>query len=340
MAIAGIYYDGQSARRHVVTIDYRDQCLSIRGETVERTVERGAFVVPPPLGNTPRLIVFPDGARCESTELTRFDALLGDTVDAAANVHRLEAHWRYALSALAITVALVVTGYLWGLPRVAERVAEKLPDSLLTTIDERFFATVDDRLLKPSKLHAERQLALRERIGTLRLPGGMANDGAKVHFRRAELGANAFALPGGSIVILDDLVELAANDEEIVAVVAHEIGHVVERHALRQTLQASVVGLALAWYVGDVSNLLAIAPASLLETRYSRDFERQADAFAARVLSASGIPASRLADMLDKLERAHGGKEPVERPGGRQGADFLSTHPNTAERIRKLRASP
>lgn len=340
MAVAGIYYDGHSARRHVVAIDYRDGRLSIRGETIERAFERGAFVVPPPLGNTPRLIVFPDGARCESTDSASFDALLAGAVEAVANVHRLEAHWRYALTALFITVALVVAAYVWGLPWVAERVADRLPDGLLTTIDQRFFAAVDDRLLKPSKLRLERQVALRAHIGTLRLPGGKANDGAKVHFRRAELGANAFALPGGGIVILDELVDLADDDEEIVAVVAHEIGHVVDRHALRQMLQASAVGLALAWYVGDVSNLLAIAPASLLETRYSRDFERQADAFAARVLRASGIPASRLADMLEKLERAHGGEAPVERPGGTQSADFLSTHPNSAERIRALRAAP
>ena len=136
------------------------------------------------------------------------------------------------------------------------------------------------------------------------------------------------------MVVLDEIVNLSSDDDEILAVLAHEMGHVAERHALRQMLQASVVGLAMTWYVGDISTLLAAAPTTLLETRYSRDFERRADAFGARMLKLNGISPGRLADILEKLEHAHARKG--EAPGG-SAMDYLSTHPNTAERIRTLR---
>jgi Zn-dependent protease with chaperone function len=151
------------------------------------------------------------------------------------------------------------------------------------------------------------------------------------------LGANAFALPGGSIVVLDELVSLADNDQEILAVLAHEMGHISEKHALRQMLQASVVGLAMAWYIGDVSSLLAAAPTVLLQTRYSRDFERNADTFAAEMLRANGIPASRLADILQKLEAAHQTETTQISAKSAKAMDYLSSHPNTEERIDRLR---
>jgi predicted Zn-dependent protease len=148
------------------------------------------------------------------------------------------------------------------------------------------------------------------------------------------LGPNAFALPGGSVLVLDEIVELSDDDDEIIGVLAHEMGHVTERHAVRQMLQGSAVTLAMLWYVGDVSNLLATAPSTLLETRYSRDFERRADAFAMRMLTLNGIPSTRLADMLGLLEQAHKQRSAAEKT---DWPDYLSTHPNTQERIGALR---
>jgi Zn-dependent protease with chaperone function len=119
-------------------------------------------------------------------------------------------------------------------------------------------------------------------------------------------------------------------------VLAHELGHVSERHPMRQLLQGSVVALAMTWYLGDISSLLATAPTLLLQTNYSRNFERRADHFAAGLLRANGIKATRLADILAKLEASHGAAQHA----GKQQThitDFLSSHPDTDERIRSLR---
>lgn len=334
MTVTGSYFNGVSARRHTVSLSFRDGLLWLHGEEIERSASPGELKLPGHLGNTPRLILFADGARCEIADHAGFEQLLATAGIAPSLVGHLESRWHYALGALAVTLALVAATYYWGLPYAADKVAWRVPAPVMAMMDKQFMATFDHRLLEPSKLSRERQQVITSRLHKLRLPAG-ASQPTQVLFRSSPaVGPNAFALPGGTVVVLDEMIALSSDDDEILAVLAHEIGHVAERHALRQMLQASVVGLAMAWYVGDISSVLAAAPATLLETRYSRDFERRADTFGGNTLELNGISASRLADILEKIERAHSGSSHT---GDSDAMDYLSTHPNTAARIRALR---
>jgi predicted Zn-dependent protease len=133
--------------------------------------------------------------------------------------------------------------------------------------------------------------------------------------------------------VTDALVALARNDEELVAVLAHEAGHVARRHGLRQLFQNSLVALAVTWLVGDVSAIVAAAPTALLQAKYSRDLEREADSYALVTLRVNGIATEHFAAMLERLEDsgAEGG-------GITTGAlDYLSSHPVTSERIERVR---
>jgi Zn-dependent protease with chaperone function len=102
-----------------------------------------------------------------------------------------------------------------------------------------------------------------------------------------------------------------------------------------------VVGLFVTWYLGDVSSLLTAVPAALLEARYSRDHEREADEYAARMLRHNAMSPELLVTMLGRLERAHGAEEgePKAEDAARDRGlpEYLSTHPATAERIEALR---
>jgi Zn-dependent protease with chaperone function len=338
MEVAGFYFDGKSARRHTVTLELQGNVLHVRGDVIERSDAFSDIKVPAPLGGTVRLVLFVDGARCEVPDRVAFDAMLQSAGHAPSLVARMEARWTYAVASLLVTLAVIAAAYVWGLPYAAKAAAERMPGNVLTLMDGQFLKTFDGRMLHPSKLSLARQQALVSRLRAMRWPEDAAKP-ERILFRSSPLiGPNAFALPGGTVVMLDELVALSQNDDEILAVLAHEMGHVSERHALRQMLQASVVGLAMAWYVGDVSTILAAAPSALLETRYSRDFERRADDFAARTLALNGIPASRLGDMLAKLEEAYAGKQQDKQKGQEANwMDYLSTHPATEERIRALR---
>jgi len=127
----------------------------------------------------------------------------------------------------------------------------------------------------------------------------------RVQFRGGgDIGANAFALPDGTVVFTDEIVHLAHNDDELLAVFAHEIGHVKYRHGLRATIQGSVLSFAVGMLVGDVSaaaDMLAALPLLLTTSSYSRDFEREADANSLVFLDAHNIPRHSFIDLMERL---------------------------------------
>src|SRR5690606_4047665 len=132
----------------------------------------------------------------------------------------------------------------------------------------------------------------------------------RIEFRRGgDFGANALALPHGALVVTDELVFLLEDDRELLGVLAHEIGHVVHRHALRSVLQNSAVFVVIALVTGDVSSgavLGGALPAFLLQRRFSRAFEREADAHALATLRAAKIPPQHFAEALERLGGEHG----------------------------------
>jgi Zn-dependent protease with chaperone function len=142
------------------------------------------------------------------------------------------------------------------------------------------------------------------------------------------LGPNAAALPSGVIILTDDLVRLARDDREIVGVLAHEAGHVEGRHGLRLLIRAFAFDTMVGLLFGDYSAVAAGASSALVQARYSRDFERDADAFAAAALRARGISPAVLADILGRLEQDALGRRKGPRP---PLLDYLGTHPATAE---------
>jgi predicted Zn-dependent protease len=99
------------------------------------------------------------------------------------------------------------------------------------------------------------------------------------------MGSNAFALPGGLIVVADKLVDLCKSDTKfITAVLAHVMGHLHYRHGMVLLTQVSARGTVASVVWGDFSGMLASISVLLRTAAYSRDAERQADAFAAKVL--------------------------------------------------------
>ena len=332
--IAVDYYDGHSARRNRAHLDFVDGHWRLRGDFGERRLPHAEATISEPLGNASRSLRWPDGAHCEISDHAGFERLLQAAGLRASPVVVLQSRWLWAIAAVAGFVAIAVFAYASVLPWAAEQVARRIPDSAIDGLSREILESMDQHLLQPSKLDEERQQALRERFSAL-APTGSAVDLQRIHFRASKrLPPNAFALPGGDIVVFDSLVELGASDDEVVAVLAHEAGHVARRHGLRQMLQTTVVSTVVTVYFGDISALASGVGALLLESRYSREFEREADDYAADALLAAGKSPELLATMLEKLERGRRGKA----AGSAPAADLLATHPDTAERAAALRA--
>ncbi len=230
-----------------------------------------------------------------------------------------------------------------GVPKLAEYVAKVTPPSMETRLGEQVLKGLDHRFgyFSTSNIEKKRQnkigLALETLCGVNPCPD------YQLHFRDGGLiGANALALPGGMMVVTDGLIEIAKNDDEIIAVLAHELGHIKQRHAFRQSIQGTLSGLVLAAITGDVSSLGSGLPAALMQMRYSRGHELEADAFALAALQQSCLPPRAFADILFRLQNQHIGSDEKKSKGkkGKQKeaynpiSDMLSTHPNTLERIK------
>lgn len=336
MRVTANYYDGLNARRYSVELELQNGLLLLHGENIRHELKPEQYKISNRLGSSPRVLLLNNGARCEISDSVAFEQLLAQLNHQPSLVAHLELSWHFVLAIALITLALLTSGYFFGLPLAAEKIAYRISDNTLVLIDKQLIKSIDDELMQPSKLAPARQQAILKRLQMLKLPSNGVKP-RQLLFRASPLiGANAFTLPGGTIIVLDELVMLSKNDAEIIAVLAHELGHVTERHALRQILQASVVGVMVGWLVGDISSIIAIAPATLLETRYSRDFERRADNFAAEVLKLNSIPPRRLFDILKRLEQDRSLAISEET---QHLTDFFSTHPATSERERILSES-
>lgn len=178
------------------------------------------------------------------------------------------------------------------------------------------------------------------------LLGALAGSRHQYHFEIVnESSSNAFALPGGFVVIHSGLILNAENAEELLGVLAHEITHAEQQHGVRNLIAGSGVYLIVSAMFGDVHGLLATlantAPL-LLTQSYSRDFEREADTQGFRLLQSAHIDPRGLASFFEHLiteEKKQLAKIENEkaRDAIQEGVKFLSTHPATDERVRYLR---
>ncbi len=151
---------------------------------------------------------------------------------------------------------------------------------------------------------------------------------------------NAFAIPGGHVVIHSALILTADSPEEIAGVLAHEIAHVTRKHSLRQVISGGGVFLLLQAFFGDITGLLAVIAdngAVLLTRSFSRDYERDADDIGWAHLLDANIDPEGAIRFFEKLKKIEDDMNDGVGPDLRKPLAFLSTHPATSERIARLR---
>lgn len=257
--------------------------------------------------------------------------VIADPALAAAVRARLPAAWRprarlaAALAAAALGVVAAGYGVLWLLPPVA---GPLIPDAWAATLGR----TVLRGLAGDRPFCAGPGLADLERLGQGLAAAAEAPDGPPLHLHVIAMRApNAFALPGGIVVVTSGLIERAPGPDAVAGVLAHELGHVTLNHpeqAVVGMLGAQALGLVLSVGAGDAGTALD-AGLLLAVLRHSREQEQAADAIGLRLLRARGIGGAGLATLLRRLDDQDGG-----------GPMLLSTHPGTAERAEAASTLP
>lgn len=142
---------------------------------------------------------------------------------------------------------------------------------------------------------------------------------------------NAFASPGGYVLVTRGALALMETEAELAGVLAHEVSHVDEKHVLDEIRRSSVIEQARdeADIEGPLLDRLAEAGSTLLFTGLSREDELEADSLGVIYAEATGYRSRGLLDFLDRLRR----REAAEEGGLRE---WIATHPSTPERVAAL----
>lgn len=235
--------------------------------------------------------------------------------------------FRLALAIGGIVLFLPVFFLLWfwlNADRFSQWAADKISVEQEIRLGEMAFRQMQGRLqLLPENSVADQVV---ERIG-VRLTVGSRYP-YRFHVAR-DPAVNAFALPGGHVVVNSGLLKAADNADQVAGVLAHEASHVERRHALRNMIHAlglrAVMAVALGDFAGGVWGDMA---GELADLSYSRELEQEADLEGLRLLRKAGLPAAGMAEFFEKMAAAEG-----------QGIDLLSSHPASRERLETLRAA-
>ncbi|MEM9385217.1 MAG: M48 family metallopeptidase [Pseudomonadota bacterium] len=260
------------------------------------------------------LNALPEALRADQRELQRFD-------------ERQAVKRRAGLAGVALMIALpllLLLAFVLHIDALVTVIVDRIPISQELALTRGFIEKFD----ADPKL---RRTGNRHRVISVVLERLLEHDAAYDYtlYIANDPQINAYALPGGVIVVNDGLLDAAANVGEVAGVLAHEIQHVELRHGLRSVVKQSGLALVIALMAGDASGTLAGEVGQrLIGLRFSRDAERQADQTGFdRLVSVEADPAG-MASFFDTLAREEGTGQ----------AEFLSTHPASEQRAAALRA--
>jgi beta-barrel assembly-enhancing protease len=236
-------------------------------------------------------------------------------------------HSPYRLLAELSAVVALIGALLWGLFSAAQWATSLLVPLVPAEVDRLIGEQAYSQLALTQKMCGNPELAryLAEIHKPLLAVARAEYDFEIVIVESDEV--NAFALPGGTLIVNTALVTEAGNGEAIAGVLAHEMAHVTRRHSLKRALRQLGIGALVSMVFGGTGlDMPAAVISGLGSTQYDRSEESEADVVGLEWLAAAGIDSRGLAEFLGKLERQ-----------GPQLPTFLSSHPDPGDRVEEIR---
>ncbi len=231
-------------------------------------------------------------------------------------------------------LASVILIYLYGVPLLSNQIVTLIPADAETRLGDAVVEQVAEALAEQGGLEicdTDPQSLANQAISRF---AEAAVEGTGTPFRpnvqvvRNSI-PNAFALPGGRAYYFSGLLEITESPDEFAGVLAHELGHVVHRHGMQSIISTAGSGLLVGFVLGDVTGISVAAAvgSALINSGFSRDSERQADAFAASAAQRIGFRPSAFAELLARIS---------DDDSFSRAMALLSTHPLNAERQQAL----
>lgn len=283
------------------------------------------------VGRIPRRITFANGSLFETEDNDAVDLWLRSH-RRVGFVHELE---RFHPRLIGVVLAIFLLAgliYRFAVPALVEVAVLVTPPVVTQWMASGTLLSLDRTVFSESDLPETKRREISDAFASVAAVSARGVEGYKLNFRRGgPIGPNAFALPDGSLVITDELVELAAGDlDMITGVLAHEIGHVEREHSLRQLYRAAGTAGLIMLIAGDIGSAgedIMTNGAALLALSYSRDAESEADRVSVELMTKAGRDPAAINRFFRLIEEKYAMQD---------DSSFLSTHPGTGERRKAI----
>ncbi|HYG21216.1 MAG TPA: M48 family metallopeptidase [Verrucomicrobiae bacterium] len=291
-------------------------------------------------GVSGEVVFFKHPARPQTVIHTRERAILAHPLLAnrsdLATQNRNDRRRRRTLLTVALTIALLFVATIVVLIASKDRIVSGIADSIPVEWEVKFGDQAFASLISGKREITDPAIQQQLKLITAPLLEGVKDAPYSFRFHIIEDPTlNAFAVPGGHVVIHTGLLLASDAPEEVAGVLAHEIAHVTRRHGFRNVISTLGLYQLVQLVVGDASGIIAVLASNstfLLERKFSRDFEREADDAGWDYLMHANIRPDGMIEFFRKMR-----KEETKAAGADSGAmALMSTHPATAERIANL----
>ncbi|WP_169733424.1 M48 family metallopeptidase [Sulfurospirillum arcachonense] len=304
-----------------------DGNVHIKGKDLSLHVKLNELSISDRLANIPRIMEKEDQFTLEISDNDKVDEYLQKHTKKSNIVHLLESKMKYSVIFL-FTIVFLLYGYFFhGTHFIASIIAPVVPKSYVKYIGEKSFEYIDENLLFNSRLSKNQKKLVQNSFNRIN-----KQKEYKLFIRSSSkwIGANALALPNGYIIITDEMAELTNfNQDALTGIFAHEIAHIDKKHSLKNIVQTSLSSIVIFLFSGDITDGVATISSALLYSKYSREFEEEADNEAIKTLNKLHISTIPLANTFKKIAKEHN--------VSKDENSYFSSHPSLFKRAKKLR---
>ena len=331
-----MFYPAGSARCLLVQLEFSAEEVRMRNANNEvlHTIPLSQLNPTPKLAATRREVMLPNIGLLSFEPTPELDSLIYSSGKKQWASTLESSYQGIAISLLLVPLCLFIV-FKYIIPLAAERFAEVIPYSAINLASIHTLKALDQGMLQPSELTLSEQQTIQSKWQ--RTVSQLTFDNAyyTLRFRKSEsLGANAFALPNGTIVVTDEFIQLIESRQDLLqAVLLHEIGHVEHHHSMRLISQSLFSSLVIDYFFTDVSGLIdafAGISTTLVQNQFSSELEWEADNFALKQMKTAALDTEAFALALEKLMKTIPKESNVD--------SWLQTHPLLRKRIANARA--
>jgi predicted Zn-dependent protease len=224
---------------------------------------------------------------------------------------------------VAVCIVLILLSYFIFIPYTAEYIASKFPPSYETELGEKIF----NEMSVDFDIDEEKSKAANDFFKSLKIS---SNYPIKITVVNSPI-KNAFALPGGHIVVYDEILQSMNSEDEFAALLCHEYSHVALKHTTRSLFRSLGTYMVLSIVLSDVNGIAGVLIENAHNVKslsYSRSLEEEADNNGLKIMLEKGIPPQGMVDLFKHLKEPDSNSSEI--------PEFLSTHPRLEERIKYI----